>query len=125
MGLTNVLNSAAKAAMAAAGDLKITVDIYMINGDPVYDDATGEYTIPLKQDIDVEALVYEFEGKEVIEQVNFSTDQRMLVESRFIVNATAPSYFDIDGIKWDVISPIKIPGDSIREFHIRNTGESI
>jgi len=125
MGLSNVLVGAAKSAMAAAGDLKTTVTAYMLNGDPVYDDETGLYTKPTLSDKDIEALLYDFESNEVIDQTNFSTDQMVLIESRFLVKVSAPEYFDIAGIKWDVIKPMRVPSDAIREFHIRNTGESI
>lgn len=125
MGLTSVLAAAAKSAMAAAGDLKTTVTVYQVNGEPTYDDETGTYTTLTLSDVNIEALLYEFEANEVVRQVGFETDQKVLIESRFLVRVSTPEYFDIGGIRWDVISPLNYPSDAIREFHVRNTGEPI
>ena len=124
MSLADAVAGAAKAAMGAISSLTTTADIYMQSGDPVYDSATGTYTESTVSDSGVQVLLYDFEADEIISNLRFQTDQKALIESRHLVSVTQPEWFVIDGVRWDVISPMRVPGDSIRMFHLRNTGES-
>ena len=124
MTLSTALVGAVEAAMSAVGDLKDVASAYMINGDPVYDDTTGTYTTPTKSDSNIPVLLYEFEAEEILSNVSFQTDQKLLLESRLLRNVTTPEYFVIDDVRWDVISPMRVPGDSVRIFHVRNTGQA-
>jgi len=123
MSLVTAINDAVKSAMSAVKDFQSTADIYMVNGEPVFDDATGVYAIPTVSDKGIEVLLYDFEADESISDVNFQTDQMLLVESRFLVNVTKPEYLIIDLVRWDIIKPVRVPGDSIRVFHVRDTGK--
>lgn len=124
MSLADAVAGAAKAAMGAISSLTTTADIYMQSGDPVYDPATGTYTESTVSDSGVQVLLYDFEADEIISNLRFQTDQKALIEFRHLVSVTQPEWFVIDGVRWDVISPMRVPGDSIRMFHLRNTGES-
>ena len=124
MSLADAVAGAAKAAMGAISSLTTTADIYMQSGDPVYDSATGTYTESTVSDSGVQVLLYDFEADEIISNLRFQTDQKALIESLHLVSVTQPEWFVIDGVRWDVISPMRVPGDSIRMFHLRNTGES-
>ena len=109
--------------MVAVDDLKSVVTAHMVTG-KTYDDDTGTYTTTTTSDANIDALLFDFEGAEILSTVNYQTDQQVMVETRLLKNATSPSYFVIDDVKWDVVRPLRILGDSVRLLHIRNTGEA-
>lgn len=125
MGLDTVVANAVKTAFSIVKDFLTTATVYETLPDPVYNDATGTYTEVILEDSDIQILLTEYEGQEVVEKFNFQTDQLAVVEKRLMVNTSAPTHFGIEGIRWDVISPMRVPGDSVRMFHVRNTGQAI
>ena len=123
MSLAAAIAGAAQAAMGAIGDLKSVADAFMTSGEPTYDNATGTYTSSTLSDSSIDVLLYDFEANEIVSGKVFSSDQQLLVESRLLKNVVTPEWFIIDEIRWDVIQPLRVPGDSIRIYHVRKSGQ--
>lgn len=118
MSLSAAINNAVKSAFDAVGDLKESFD-FVSQGDQVYDPTTGQYTTDDVTDT-VQGVKYDFEAREVDGEVVKRGDAKIIVQqSEFTETYRNYDHVNQGSKKWDIVSDMTVPGDSVAIFHVR------
>jgi len=126
MGLRSVIEAGIDAAFNAVGGddgLLVAVTYKSVTGS-TYDVDTGSISVASTNVNLTRALLYDFDQKEVDNDVAIKTDQKFCAPAKDfggIVPKSLDTFVDDKGRNWEVIKLMGVPADLLYILHVRST----